>query len=128
MSINFGTWLYEALTKLTDEHRKFFLGREDQRNRFWREERCTGLSSDALTLYALGLDEEPKERNYPRPRRSEGMRADLQDGASGPAGTHAASPGEVSGPCERRLPNDPPRRGNHHRSRPHPKHHHGGVA
>ena len=66
MSINFGTWLYEALTKMTDDHRKFFLAREDQRNRFWRQERCTGLSSDALTLYAIGLDEEPQLRNYPR--------------------------------------------------------------
>ena len=65
MSINFGTWLYEALTKLPEDHRKFFLTREDQRNRFWREERCTGLSSDALTLYALRLDEEPQQRNYP---------------------------------------------------------------
>lgn len=64
MSINFGTWLYEELTKMTEDHRKFFLAREDRRRRF-QGPRCTGDSSDGLTLFALGLVQEPDKWNYP---------------------------------------------------------------
>lgn len=66
MRLNFGTRLYEALEALPAEHRRFFLSRQDRSNT--RNPRCTGISSDALVFFALGMQEEPEIREYPRDR------------------------------------------------------------
>lgn len=61
--LRLGTRLYGALAVMTEEHRTFVLARED--NRIAGGPRCTGISSDGLTLYAVGLQAEPGLQGYP---------------------------------------------------------------
>lgn len=59
----FGTETYKALELLPEEHRLFWLARQDAKiDR--ASPRVTGLSSDRLTHFALGWAEEPDEGSW----------------------------------------------------------------
>lgn len=57
--------LFYQLQQMPQDHRDFILAREDLRN---SRPRCTGESSDALAMYAVGMEGEPSPRDYPRDR------------------------------------------------------------
>lgn len=65
MRLNFGTRLDDALESMPAEHRRFYLSRQDRETDRTRP-RCTGISSDALVFFVLGLQDEPGKGEYPR--------------------------------------------------------------